>query len=151
MGGSRNAMAALLLFGLPGLWAPGPAANKNGNKSYAKGAYQQAAGDYARALEALPAEKILTFNRGTALLGQKKMDEALAALVSATGDPRRGVQAPALYNAGNALFEGKKVEEALDAWKHAILADPSDENAKFNYELARRQQEQQKKDVEKDW
>lgn len=155
MGASdRGWMLALFLaVGLPPLWAPGPEANRKGNTAWKKGDYDQAAGEFARALEAMPAEKRLTFNRGTALLSLKKGDEALSALISATADPRREVQAPAYYNAGNALFDGQKLDEALDAWKRAILADPSDENAKFNYELAKRQkqqQDQEKKDQKKD-
>ncbi|TPW09342.1 MAG: hypothetical protein FD129_2235 [bacterium] len=136
---------------LPPLWAPGPEANRKGNDAWKKGKYDQAAGEFARALDAMPAERRLTFNRGTALLGENKGDEALSALISATADPRRDVQAPAYYNAGNALFEGQKLDEALDAWKRAILADPSDENAKFNYELAKRkkQQEDKKKEDQK--
>jgi len=150
----RSWMLALLLaVGLPPLWAPGPEANRKGNTAWKKGDYDQAAGEFARALEAMPAEKRLTFNRGTALLSQKKGDEALSALISATTDPRREVQAPAYYNAGNALFDGQKLDEALDAWKRAILTDPSDENAKFNYELAKRkkqQQDQEKKNQKQD-
>ncbi|HEX7879062.1 MAG TPA: tetratricopeptide repeat protein [Candidatus Eisenbacteria bacterium] len=149
----RSVMLALLLaVGLPPLWAPGPAANKKGNEAWKKGEFDKAAGQYARALDALPAEKKLVFNRGTALLAQKKPDEALSALVSATADPRREVKAPAFYNAGNGLFDGQKLDEAIDAYKRAILADPSDEDAKFNYELATRkkkQQDQQKKDQQK--
>jgi Ca-activated chloride channel family protein len=149
---SLFASLALVLALLPPLWAPGPAANKKGNDAWKKGEFDKAAGQYARALDALPAEKKLVFNRGTALLAQKKGDEALSALISAAADPRKEVKAPAFYNAGNGLFEGQKLDEALDAYKRAILADPSDQDAKFNYELARRkkkQQDQQKQDQKK--
>lgn len=154
MGASSLTLMLLILAALlPPLWAPGPEANRKGNEAWKKGKYDQAAGEFARALEAMPAERKLTFNRGTALLGEKKGDEALSALISATADSRREVQAPAYYNAGNALFDGQKLDEALDAWKRAIRTDPNDENAKFNYELAKRkkkQQDQQKKDEKKD-
>lgn len=155
MGASSLAVLLALVLApfLPPLWAPGPEANRKGNEAWKKGKYDEAAGEFARALDAMPAERMLTFNRGTALLGEKKGDEALSALISATADPRREVQAPAYYNAGNALFDGQKLDEALDAWKRAIRTDPTDENAKFNYELAKRkkkQQDQQKKDQKND-
>ena len=150
MGASDRWMPlVMLVLGLPPLWAPGPSANRKGNEAWKKGDFDRAATQYTRALEALPAERKLVFNRGTALLSQQKGDEALSALLSAAADPRREVKAPAMYNAGNGLFEGQKLDEALDAWKQSILADPNDEDAKFNYELAKRkkkQQDQQKKD-----
>lgn len=146
MGVSSLFVAALLpLLSLPSLWAPGPAANQKGNQAFRKGDFPKAVGQYDKALEALPAEKRLTFNRGTALLGGQKLDDALASLMAAAADPRRDVRGPALYNAGNALFAGQKVDQALDAWRQSILADPTNMEAKYNYELARRQKEQQPK------
>lgn len=146
MGVSRRLVAALLpLFSLPSLWAPGPAANQKGNQAFRKGDFPKAVSQYDRAIEALPAEKRLAFNRGTALLGSRKLDDALSSLMTAASDPRRDVRGPALYNAGNALFEGQKVDQALDAWRQAILADPTNMEAKYNYELARRRKEEQPK------
>ncbi len=132
----------ILLFSLPPLWAKGPAANRKGNEAFRKGNYEDAATQYGRAAESLPGDRTVAFNQGTSLLKQKKYDEALRLLLAGSGDPRREVKAPSLYNAGNALAEGQKLPEALSAYRQAILADPSDMNAKFNYELAKRKLEQ---------
>lgn len=150
MGDSRILLSVLLLaFSLPSLWAPGPAANRKGNQAFRKGQTDRAVGQYERALQALPADKRFTFNKGTAYLGGQKLDDALASLMSAASDPRREVRGPALYNAGNALYAGQKLDQALDAWRQAILTDPGNMEAKYNYELARRRQEEQQKNQKK--
>ena len=144
---SASRLILLGFLGLPSLWAPAPAANNTGNKEYAKGRYDQAIEQYQKAQQLLPAEKILQLNSGTALLGAGKAQDALSSLMSASADPRRDVQARALYNAGNALADEKQLQEALDAYRRAVLADPGNQDAKFNYELMKRKlQEKQKQD-----
>jgi Ca-activated chloride channel family protein len=149
---SRLVLAALV-FGLPSLWAPGPAENRKGAESQRKGQYEEALKHYGRAMEALPGERIVPYNAGTALLEAKKYDEALKALSAGISDPRREVKAPSLYNTGNALYATEKYPEALTAFKEAVLADPSNMDAKFNYEMAqyrlkKQQEEQEKQDKE---
>lgn len=151
MGGSSVAVLAVLLFSwLPSLWAPGPAANRKGNRAFQKGKYTEALSQYDRAKESLPGERVLSLNSGTTLLQEKKYDEALRSLMTAAGDPRAPVRSRAFYNAGNGLADTQKLPEAMAAYRQAILADPRDEDAKFNYELARRlmqaQQQQQQQD-----
>ncbi len=144
-GSNLIVVMALLLFWLPSLWAPGPAANKKGNNAYKKGEYEKALSDYNKAMELLPGERTLSLNAGTALLQQQKYDEALRSLMTAASDPRSPVKSRALYNAGNGLVDTKKLQEALSAYREAILADPKDEDAKFKYELAQRLMAQQQK------
>lgn len=146
---SASRLVLLGFLGLPSLWAPGPAANSHGNRDYAKGRYDKALEEYQKAQQALPAEKILQLNNGTALLGAGKAQDALSPLMSASADPRRDVQSRALYNAGNALAGAQQLEGALDAYRRAILADPKNLDAKFNYELMKRKLEEQKKQDEK--
>jgi Ca-activated chloride channel homolog len=147
---SSVVLAALLIFSLPSLWAPGPRANKKGNDAYRKGRYDQALEQYQRGIEALPGERILSYNSGTALLQQGKHDDALKSLMAGAGDPRREVRASALYNSGNALFAAGKLPEAGSAYREAILSDPRDLDAKFNYELAQYRLKKQQQEQEKD-
>lgn len=146
---SLLAMLVVALFSWPSLWARGPAANRDGNQAYRKGDYDRALADYRKAQEILPGERILNYNSGTALLGGKKPEEAVQSLMSAAGDPRREVQSRALYNAGNALASANKFEEALGTYRQAVLADPKNLDAKFNYELTKRRLAQQQKDNQK--
>lgn len=139
-------LSLLLLFGWPPLWAPGPAANQQGNRAYRKGDFDRALAEYRKAQERLPGERILNYNSGTALLGSQKSEEAVQSLMSAAGDPRREVQSRALYNAGNALAAAGKLDEALGTYRQAVMADPRNLDAKFNYELTKRRLAQQQKD-----
>ena len=153
---SSAVLVALLIFSLPSLWASGPRANKKGNEAYRKGRYDQALTQYQRGMQSLPGERILSYNSGSALLQQGKLDDALKSLMAGAGDPRKAVRAPALYNSGNALFAADKLPEAGSAYREAILSDSEDLDAKFNYELTqyrlkKQQQEQEKnKDQKKD-
>jgi Ca-activated chloride channel family protein len=136
-------LVALLAFGLPSLWAPGPAANRKGTDALRTGDAAKAAAEYQKAVEALPTDRRALFNRGTALMAGGQLDAGLSSLMSAAGDPGREVRSASYYNAGNGLFGAQKLKEALDAYRQAILADPNDQAAKFNYELTKRKLEQQ--------
>jgi Ca-activated chloride channel homolog len=146
---SSVVLAALLIFSLPSLWAPGPRANRKGNEAYRKGRYDQALEQYQRGMQSLPGERILSYNSGTALLQQGKHDDALRSLMAGAGDPRKAVRSSSLYNSGNALFAAGKLPEAGSAYREAILSDPKDLDAKFNYELAQYRLQKQQEEQEK--
>ena len=60
------------------------------------------------------------------------------------------IQDRAYYNLGNALYSQQKMEESIALYRKALELNPNDEDAKFNYELAKyisqQQQEQEKED-----
>lgn len=143
-------LLALLALGLPSLWAPGPAANRRGTEALEKGDPPKAAAEYQKAAEALPGDRRALYNRGTALLAAGQLDAGLSSLISAAGDPSREIKSAAFYNTGNGLFGAQKLKEAVDAYQQAILADPGDQAAKFNYELAKRRLEQQEEEEQED-
>jgi Ca-activated chloride channel family protein len=140
---SLTTLVLFLALGLPSLWAPGPEANRKGTEALRRGDAAKAAAEYQKAVEALPADRRALFNRGTALLAAGQLDAGLSSLISAAGDPGREIRSASFYNTGSGLFGAQKLKEALDAYKQAILADPNDQAAKFNYELTKRKLEQQ--------
>jgi len=60
----------------------------------------------------------------------------------------------AYYNLGNALYSQQKIEESIAFYRKALEINPNDEDAKFNYELAKyvaqQQQNQQNQDDQND-
>jgi hypothetical protein len=54
----------------------------------------------------------------------------------------------AYYNLGNTFFKSNKLQESLQAYKHTLRLSPADEDARYNYLLAKdrlKQQQDQKK------
>ena len=72
----------------------------------------------------------------------------LAAAAEAFGRAYEEAEGPAgrtraAYNAGNARHAAEAPERALARFREALLADPANEDARYNYEVVRRQLEQQ--------
>lgn len=90
------------------------------------------------------------FDLGTVLGAGGQVDAALPVLEQAY---RAGVP-DAAYNSGTASLQQQRAEEAVQWLRKAVLADPSDVEAKRNYELAlallEQQQQQQQQDDKQD-
>ncbi len=167
-------LAVMLLTAAPGRAWLDPERDRidDGNRSFERGQYDDAIQRYGEALVDDPDSALLNFNMGTAKYKAGKFDDAIASFsrVRASDDaPAR--LARTAYNLGNtqyrlgAALEGQKPQEALQAYAAALVAyrralgaDPSDQDAKFNYEfvtgkiddlkkkLEQQQQEQQQQE-----
>lgn len=126
---------------------------RRGNELYADEAFDEAAEAFASGLAVLrdDAEGRLRYglhnNLGAALLksgdgegAREAFDRALRAAASDADLART------FYNAGNAAMAARDLEAALDHYRHSLLRNPDSEDAKFNYEFARRQLEQQQQE-----
>lgn len=83
-------------------------------------------------------------NLGASLFRQGEYEQAAAAFSgSFRMSPTVEESVRANYNAGNALAMQQELQGALDHYRSALLSDPDDENAKFNYEFVKRQLEEQ--------
>ena len=146
----RLLMSALLVLLSSG---PGPGSDatrsgRAGNKAYEKEQYDEAARHFSSGLEAIPdpgRDRIvhgLLNNLVSAPYRRqafKEADEAFRqAMATAPGD---GDFARSSYNAGNAAFRAGDLQGALDFFKGALLLDPTNTDAKFNYEFVKRQLE----------
>jgi Ca-activated chloride channel homolog len=118
--------------------------NRQGNKLYGEGKYQESEKAYLGAQGIEPGRPELLYNMGNALLRQKKYDQAVQALHQAVNKGNRGLQGSAWYNIGNALFENGKYKESADAFVQTLKVNPADREAKHNLELALRRLQQQK-------
>lgn len=100
--------------------------------------------EYRKALEKKPNDQKSQLNIGNALFKQQKMAEAASqyeqALQVATTNEDK---AKTHFNYGNAMLGQQKLDESIEAYKNALRNDPTDLQAKYNLEFARKMKEQQ--------
>lgn len=139
------ALVSLLQGGLPSANAASVASkNKEGNRLFEQGKYQDAEKAYVAAQLDAPGRSELLYNLGNALIKQKKHEEALRSLRQAINKGNRGLQANSWYNAGNALFEMNNFSDAAQAFIQSLRINPADRDAKHNLELALKKLQEQK-------
>jgi len=119
--------------------------NKDGNRLFTQGKYQDAEKAYLEAQAAMPGRPEISYNLGNSLIKQQKYAQALQALHQSASKGNPGLKANGWYNAGNALFDMGKFAESAQAYVQALRLNPSDRDAKHNLELALRKVEEQKK------
>lgn len=121
----------------------GNAAMKAGKAEDALTAYDHAAGKLAN-------DPALRFDRGTALYGLSRYEEAAQEFLRATEAKDGNLKASAFYNLGNAFAKASKFKEAIEAYKRSLALDPRDQKAKANLELAQRQLKEEEKKKQDD-
>jgi tetratricopeptide (TPR) repeat protein len=139
--------ALLITFVLGGTAAYAASAaskNKEGNRLFQQGKYQEAEKAYLGAQLDAPGKPELLYNLGNTLIKQKKYDSAVQSLRQAAGKADQGLQASSWYNLGNAFFESGKMSDAAQSYIQALRINPSDRDAKHNLELALRRMKEQK-------
>lgn len=136
--------------------ADGVEEGRRGNALYQAGAYSSAVRAYEsglskrnrRAPSALTAA--LWSNLGLALHRADSTQKAFAAFQNAVATaPTAEGRARAAYNAGTAAAQAGRDEAALVHLRQALLADPSHEAARFNFEVVKRQLDRKKKQRKK--
>lgn len=143
----RVLLPAILLLSLSG---DGAKEGRKGNGLYKVEQYEQAAEQYRAGLAfydrdaqgAVPAG--LMNNLGAALHQLEEFDQAQIAFTrSALAATTDDALARAAYNTGNNAAALGDIDFALAAYREALLTDPTNEDAKFNYEYLKRQQQRQ--------
>jgi Ca-activated chloride channel homolog len=120
--------------------------NKEGNRHFAEGQYEEALKAYLEAQAKERDRPELLYNVGNTFIRQKKYDQALQSLRQVTSKGDKGLQAASWFNAGNALFETGNFGESAQAYIQSLRLNPADREAKHNLELAlKKLQEQQQK------
>ena len=137
-----------------GPWAPnGKRDGRRGNDLYGQEAYADAAAAYAGGLAILSddAEPRLRYglrnNLGAALLKSGNAESARQtfeqAIVEADDTDEPIDLSRSAYNAGNAAFAAQDLEGALAYYRHSLLRNPDNTDARFNYEFVKRRIEEQ--------
>jgi Ca-activated chloride channel family protein len=135
---------------------------EDGNRLFKQGKYDEAISKYGEVLVNDPDSALLNFNMGDANYKAGKYTEAINSFARVrAGDDEPKRIAKVAYNVGNAQYrlaaaaEAEKPEDALKgyagalaAYRRALGADPTDQDAKFNYEFVSKKLEDLKKKVE---
>jgi Ca-activated chloride channel family protein len=145
----RAAMALALLASL----GFGIGDVERGNRHYRAGRFAEAAAAYEAAIRDGNASPEVRYNLGTALLQLGRYAEAEEQLRQALEAVEPELRQRAYYNLGNRFLGAARssaepqnqqqlLDAAVEAYKRALRLDPSDVDAKWNLEMALREQEE---------
>ncbi len=121
-----------------------------GKKAYEEGHYDEARVYYEHILKNRKKDDGAQFGLGVTAYQQKDMETAARALNNAMNSDDKSLASKAMYNLGNMFRDQQKMEESLALYRKAIELDPTDEDAKVNYELLKQVLQQQEQQQQQD-
>ena len=130
-------------------WAQNPNRElvREGNALYSSGNYAKAEQLYKQAYEAEPELEEADFYKGDALYKQGDLEAAKEVFEqTARNANNTSIKQKAFYNLGNTHLKREEFNEAMEAYKEALKLNPSDENARTNFEYARQKLIQQQQE-----
>jgi Ca-activated chloride channel family protein len=107
-----------------------------GTRDYAAGRFQEAEKSLDAALKAKPGDARAQMARGCARYRLQRWQDAAADFDTVAQGHDARFQQSAEYNAGNCLFRQERYADAVTRYRRALILNPSDQDAKFNLELA---------------
>jgi Ca-activated chloride channel homolog len=105
---------------------------------------KKAVGPADTALRLAPNDPLVQYDAGTAHLGAGHARKAVDILEKAAKGAGKDLSPTAHYNLGNARLAAGDAAGAVEAYKQVLRAEPANQNAKFNLELALREEQKQK-------
>lgn len=110
-----------------------------GNEAYAEKKYAQAEADYRVSQSQSPKYAVSAYNLGNSIYRQNKSGEAKypyqKAIENAKTKPQKH---KAFHNLGNVLMNEKNYQGAVEAYKNALRNNPTDEQTRYNFALAKK-------------
>jgi len=91
-----------------------------------------------------PQDWNLMYNATVAAASNKQFDTAIGDFETIATNGPQELREMAEFKAGNCFLAQRKADKAIEHYKRALYLKPDDVNAKWNLELAKRQQQQQK-------
>jgi len=156
MAGSTRALCAValaivlpLLLGaaMPGGYGKLIAA---GRRAYLNGRFQEAGESFEAALRARPGDALAHAARGCARYRLQNWAQAGEDFALVAHGQDRQLQEAAHYNAGNCMFRQEQYADAVEHYRRALTLDPTDQDAKFNLELALKRQQESEPQQQRD-
>ncbi|EPX63048.1 hypothetical protein D187_006458 [Cystobacter fuscus DSM 2262] len=109
---------------------------QQGRRAYDAGRYEDALSSFEQAKKERPNDPAVDFNRGDALTKLGRYDEAKQAFQGvAEANSRPDLRQKATYNLGNVHAALGDTREAMKAYRRALTMDPTDAQARHNYEV----------------
>ncbi|OZV70998.1 tetratricopeptide repeat protein [Winogradskyella aurantia] len=109
--------------------------------------YIEAEMAYRKAISEAPNKAVGAYNLAHTYYEKGNIDEALFRGQEAAKNAKtKEEKHRAFHNIGNFLMKNEKCKEAVEAYKNALRSDPSDEQTRYNFALAKECAEQQKQD-----
>ena len=125
-----------------------------GNERVLEDDYVAAEMEYRKAISEEEANVSGIYNLGTSYFKKGNYEESLFRLQEAAAKATdRSEKHKAYHNIGNILMQNKQCQEAVEAYKNALRNDPSDEETRYNFGLAKecaKQQEEENQNNEDD-
>lgn len=105
-------------------------------------AFAKAESNLRAAISLTPESVPAKYNAGNNYYKNKKWAESTDALIKATAVAvTKKEKHKAFHNLGNALFQQEQWDGAVEAYKNALRADPTDEETRYNLQLAKKEKE----------
>ena len=127
------------------------------NEEYAESKFADAEANYRISDSKFPNKATAPYNLGNSIYKQKQSSEAKFAYAKAIKNSKsREDKHRAFHNLGNVFMNEKDYMQAVEAYKNALRNDPTDEQTRYNYALAKKMlkdnppKDDKKKDDKKD-
>ncbi len=127
-----------------------------GQKLYNSEDYQTATEQFRQAEVLKPDDPIASFNLGTALYKSQDYSKAVEKFSQSAATAEKKLKNESYYNLGNSQYRNQEYAGALQSYKNALINDPTNFDAKYNFELSKirlkqqQQQQQQQKQQKED-
>src|SRR6056300_392036 len=116
-----------------------------GNKQTETEAYTEAEKSYRRALSLAPEKAEALYNLGNTHFLDKQYEEASQRFFQTQKfAANKATKHKAFHNMGNVYMQKKEYQKAVEAYKNALRNNPSDEETRYNYALAKELLEKEK-------
>lgn len=118
-------------------------------KAFKDGDYPTAVRHYQYLVDSLGInEDEVTVNLANALYLAKDTANAFARYQSVTGSPKTDIKSKAFQQLGIMANQQGRPEEALNFFKQSIKAEPTNDDARYNYEMLKKKLDEKKKQEE---
>lgn len=114
-------------------------------KHFENGEMAMAEAAYRKAISISPDSDLARYNFGNLYIDYKRENEALQNLNEASNaSENKPLKHKSLHNQGNILMKKEKYAQAAKIYKEALKNDPSDDETRYNFALAKKLMKNQK-------